>query len=238
MRLIEFPAVAMLMVAGGLACVAALACGPEFEQLLTARQQTLAAPIGYDFGRAARHLGQALQPAPLAPSPAAFAALSDTQSAGDRDSAVARLDGLSQAQADKILALRAAANGDEAFADELAPDGAVMDGNFQIDAAPPAVGRQATSAEVARFRHSGARPGGRFHYRGQAALLATKAADDLPPRSQAYAAVLCRAAGWTLDHQPDIAHAIYLRYLHTGASFPWASHFGIECPEPDFRHTH
>lgn len=127
------------------------------------------------------------------------------------------------------------ADGLDLFGYELSPDAAVMQGNFEFQEQPPAVGPQATADEAQRVHATAAVPPGRFHYRGQAALLAQKAADDLPPRSQAYAAVLCHAAGWTRDRQPAIAQALYKRYIRNGASFAWASHFGSDCPEPDFR---
>lgn len=128
------------------------------------------------------------------------------------------------------------ADGLDLFGYELAPDAAAMRGNFEFQEQLPAIGPDATAAEVQRVHATLAAPPGRFHYRNQAAQLADKAADDLPPRSQAYAAVLCHAVGWTRDRQPAMAQALYKRYVRKGAAFPWASHFGSDCPEPDFRH--
>ncbi|MFL6680800.1 MAG: hypothetical protein ACJ8IK_20845 [Burkholderiaceae bacterium] len=129
------------------------------------------------------------------------------------------------------------ADGLDLFGYELSPDAAVMQGNFEFQEQLPAVGPQATADEAQRVHATAAVPPGRFHYRGRAALLAEKAADDLPPRSQAYAAVLCHAVDWTRDRQPEMAKAIYKRYIRKGAVFAWASHFGTDCPEPDFRHA-
>ena len=129
-------------------------------------------------------------------------------------------------------------SGLELFGYELAPDGAAMEGNFDFPEQVPPLGQMTTAAEIQRVHDSAATPPGRFHYRGGAALLAEQAADNLPPRSQAYAAVLCHAAHWTVDRQPAMAKAIYERYVHTGAAFAWARHFGgQDCPEPDFGHV-
>ena len=126
-------------------------------------------------------------------------------------------------------------HGLELFGYELGPDDVAAEGEYQFGEAPPVAGPYTTAAEVARFRQTVVQPDGRFHYRGQAALIAAKAADDLPPKSQAYAAVLCRAASWTTERQPEVARALYKRYVKTGAAFPWASHFGSDCPAPDFK---
>lgn len=97
-------------------------------------------------------------------------------------------------------------------------------------------GKFITDGERQRFAASAAVPDRRFHYRFVAADAALKAADLLPPRSQAFAAVLCRATGWMLDGHgdPDRVAAIYGRYVKQGARVPWATHFGRDCPEPDF----
>ena len=59
------------------------------------------------------------------------------------------------------------------------------------------------------------------------------AAELLPPRSQAFAAILCHAASWAA-REPEQAKAIYARYVKDGALVPFASHFGRNCPDPDF----
>ncbi len=89
-----------------------------------------------------------------------------------------------------------------------------------------------TANERWRYAGSGAVPDHRFHYRFLAVADAERAADALPTRSQAFAAVLCRAAGWMFQ-SGDEADA-YRRYLTSGAVVPFATHFGYGCPMPDF----
>ncbi len=91
-----------------------------------------------------------------------------------------------------------------------------------------------SDGERARVAASRAQPLERFHYRMVAAAHAGKAADVLPPRSQAFAAVLCEATRWLIDRQPDEAQGIYKRYLREGPYVPWGASFGRECPAPDF----
>jgi len=112
-----------------------------------------------------------------------------------------------------------------------------------------------TDGERQRFAESAAKPDIRFHYRYVAADQASVAADLLPPRSQAFAAVLCKATGWMQqgpppdnsdestpgsDAQPPPtererrAAAYYQRYVKQGAHVSWAKDFGSSCAEPDF----
>lgn len=91
-----------------------------------------------------------------------------------------------------------------------------------------------SDGERERVAASRAQPLQRFHYRMVAAGHAGKAADVLPPRSQAFAAVLCEATHWLIDREPDDAQAIYRRYLREGALVPWGTSFGRDCPAPDF----
>ena len=88
--------------------------------------------------------------------------------------------------------------------------------------------------EVARLRDSIAEPLQRFHYRAIAAELAERAADQLPPRSQAFAAVLCQGTRYVLNRSPEHAQHLYQRYLKEGAYVPWGGSFGQSCPAPDF----
>ncbi|RDD82556.1 hypothetical protein DVJ77_06410 [Dyella tabacisoli] len=74
--------------------------------------------------------------------------------------------------------------------------------------------------------------------------LAWRAADALPPRSQAFAATLCTASGWMIyanyyvyDAEKDRAariHKIYRRYVKEGPYVDWAEDFGRQCEDPDF----
>lgn len=112
-----------------------------------------------------------------------------------------------------------------------------------------------TDGERQRYAASVAKPDLRFHYRYIAADEASAAADLLPPRSQAFAAVLCQATGWMLDGPPDYsdhyqgygeptptepsererrATAFYQRYVKQGPYVEWADDFGRNCEEPDF----
>ena len=90
--------------------------------------------------------------------------------------------------------------------------------------------------ERERFTSSVAQPNKRFHYRYLAAKLAEQAADALPARSQAFAAVLCKATHWTINIEPELGTKIYKRYLNQGAYVPWGGIFGTgaACPVPDF----
>ncbi len=90
-------------------------------------------------------------------------------------------------------------------------------------------------AEPLRYDASRPRPDLRFHYRYLAVDQALAAAAELPPRSQAYAAILCQAAGWSLNlNDRDRARAIWQSYVAHGARVPFAAHFGRACPEPAF----
>lgn len=112
-----------------------------------------------------------------------------------------------------------------------------------------------TAGERQRYADSVARPDYRFHYRYIAEDAASQAADLLPPRSQAFAAVLCKATGWMLEGPPDYedhyqyygdpapnqpserarrATALYQRYVKQGPYVVWAVNFGRNCEEPDF----
>ena len=89
--------------------------------------------------------------------------------------------------------------------------------------------------EESRFNASAPKPDIRFHYRIVASEHALAAADFLPQRSQAYAAVLCWAARYAIEsYDQPRADRIYRRYISTGAYQPWAKAFGGTCPQPDF----
>lgn len=91
-----------------------------------------------------------------------------------------------------------------------------------------------SEGERQRVAASRAQPLERWHYRLVAASHAGRAADLLPPRSQAFAAVLCEATSWLIDRQPDPAQQLYRRYLREGAYVPWGEAFGRDCPAPNF----
>ena len=88
--------------------------------------------------------------------------------------------------------------------------------------------------EATRVAASRAQPLERFHYRYNAADFASKSADLLPPRTQAFAAVLCHATAWLIDRDPPAAAKLYARYIKQGPYVPWGADFGRSCPDPDF----
>ncbi len=118
---------------------------------------------------------------------------------------------------------------------ELAPDYATFGGNYSLESVELNVGPLVSEAEVQRQKASEAQPDQRYHYRFVATALASRAADNLPHTSQAFAAVLCSAAGWnsSLEEQS----ALYQRYVKEGPYVPWAVDFGHQCPYPDFENA-
>jgi hypothetical protein len=118
---------------------------------------------------------------------------------------------------------------------EMAPDYATFGGNFVLENAELKVGPLVAEDEVKRQQASAAQPDQRYHYRFVATALASKAADNLPHTSQAFAAVLCEASGWnsSLEEQS----AIYQRYVKEGPYVEWAADFGHQCPYPDFQNA-
>lgn len=92
-----------------------------------------------------------------------------------------------------------------------------------------------TEEERRRYAASEAQPYTRFHYREIAANHALRASDELPRRSQAYAAVLCQGARYVIDDSPELAATIYRRYIEHGARVPFSGSFGRECAAPDFQ---
>ncbi|MDR3444653.1 hypothetical protein [Dyella sp.] len=149
-------------------------------------------------------------------------------------------------------------NGMEILGYEQGPDFQDNGGSFQGGSGqtPDSLKQHyVTDGERQRYAESVAKPDYRFHYRYIAADEASQAADLLPPRSQAFAAVLCKATGWMLDGPPDYedhyqyygdpapsqpsererrAMAFYQRYVKQGAYVSWATDFGHTCEEPNF----
>ncbi len=74
----------------------------------------------------------------------------------------------------------------------------------------------------------------RFQYRQVAADHVMQAANFVPARSQAFAAMLCVGTGWLIDREPEAAQVLYRRYVADGALVPFGAHFGRDCPAPDF----
>jgi len=89
--------------------------------------------------------------------------------------------------------------------------------------------------ERERVLASAGPPGWGWYGYGRAADFAVRAADLLPARSQAFAAVMCHATRWMLRGRDEArARELYRRYLREGAFVPWATRFGRDCPAPDF----
>ncbi|HSC82824.1 MAG TPA: hypothetical protein VLC30_04315, partial [Pseudomonas sp.] len=118
---------------------------------------------------------------------------------------------------------------------ELSPDQAWSGGSFGSEFGTPVQpAGLLTVAEAKRQNVTAAEPNRRFHYRFVAADLANQAADLLPARSQAFAAVLCKASGWLQYRDLPAAKRYYRRYVQEGPYVDWAANFGFNCQEPDF----
>jgi hypothetical protein len=103
----------------------------------------------------------------------------------------------------------------------------------QARAAAEVPGPFVTAEERKRYAASESRPNSRYHYRIVAVDDIMRAADLLPARSQAFAAVLCQGAGF-IRYDGGI-EKLYGRYVKQGAFVPFAKDFGTACAEPDFR---
>lgn len=123
-------------------------------------------------------------------------------------------------------------NGLELLGYEMSPDYATFGGNFSLESSELKPGPLVAQEEVQRQQASSAQPDQRYHYRYVANALASRAADHLPHTSQAFAAVLCAATGWSSD--PEEKKAFYQRYVKEGPYVDWALFFGERCPYPDF----
>ena len=151
---------------------------------------------------------------------------------------------INRARAWYQAAVLARHSGMEMMGYEAAPDYFGLDGALDGGIGRANPGRCfTTDAELSRFATSGAKPDLRFHYRFMAVDDAIRAADLLPPRSQAFAAVLCHATGWMMstvgtagnEREPEVlVHQLYHRYVKEGPHVAWAAHFGRKCPEPNF----
>ncbi len=84
--------------------------------------------------------------------------------------------------------------------------------------------------EAARVRASAPEVPTRFSYRYAAANLAEEAAGLVPPRSQAYASLLCWAARYASRDRARVEE-LYEMYVRNGAA---GFEIGSNCAEPDF----
>ncbi len=177
---------------------------------------------------------------------------------GEAATDAASASGVSRAQALYAAAAIARFHGMEILGYEQGPDFADSGGTFgwgsgrstpdwtypptprpptpEARAALDLPGPYVTDAERKRYAGTEAKPDRRYHYRYVASRMANEAADLLPERSQAFAAVLCKNALW-LGNREEAAEdraAVYKRYLNHGAWVPWGAQFGQACPEPEF----
>jgi hypothetical protein len=141
-------------------------------------------------------------------------------------------------------ALIAREHGLQLLGTEDAPDWAWTDGMYSLGdglEAEPAAGQAVVAApravgpgERARLKASAPPHAVRFHYRSTAADLEEQAAALLPPRSQAYAALLCHAGRFVRHTEPERFTRLWQQYVQRGAFLrePWE--FGVQCPEPAF----
>lgn len=161
-------------------------------------------------------------------------------------------DSVDQAQALYDAALLARRAGLEILGTETAPDWAWTDGNYDLtdyggpadwppaeDAVRQELAKQplASAAEQQRLAAHAPPNVTRFHYRATAADLAEQAAALMPPRSQAYAALLCKAARFTEPRDDERTQRLWRTYVKNGALLLGdgdAMLFGQSCPEPDF----
>ncbi|MCO8309810.1 hypothetical protein [Pseudomonas mandelii] len=118
---------------------------------------------------------------------------------------------------------------------EMAPDYVTFGGNYSLESHELKVGPLVAEDEVLRQQASAAQPDERYHYRYVATALASRAADNLPHTSHAFAAVLCAAAGWNTSLEEE--SAFYQRYVKEGPYVDWAVNFGHQCPYPDFQNA-
>jgi cellulose synthase operon protein C len=163
--------------------------------------------------------------------------------------------GIGKAEARYAAAKIAREHGMELLGYEQGPDYGDNGGVYQGGSGQSAEtlkGDLVTAGERQRFNDSAAQPDRRYHYRYLAADRAVSAAELLPPRSQAFAATLCKATNWMLEGPPDYneatdgdttkplnerqrrVRAYYARYVKKGPYVEWAANFGRNCEEPDF----
>jgi len=156
-----------------------------------------------------------------------------TRYASARKQAVARWTASGRAEAAFAAATLLHQSGMELIGYEMAPDYLSIDGLFEwTEAKEPDIWRNL--AELQRQQDSAADPDKRFHYRYVAVNLASEAADQLSPRSQAFAATLCHATRWILYRDHNKAKQLYQRYVEHGPYVAWAENFGQHCQSPDF----
>ncbi|NWE47275.1 hypothetical protein [Pseudomonas gingeri] len=149
-----------------------------------------------------------------------------------RQDAASRWTATGRAESLFAAATLARQSGMEILGYEMSPDYRWLGGGYSLGTVEVKPGPFLEAAEVQRQQGSEARPNQRYHYRWIAADLANQAADQLPRSSQAFAAVLCKAAGWVAGSDEEIRY--YQRYVEQGPYVSWAANFGQQCQEPKF----
>lgn len=88
--------------------------------------------------------------------------------------------------------------------------------------------------EWRRYTASGPRYPMRFQYRAQASRLAELAANQVDHRSQAFTALLCKAAAWVGSGDQARVEALWKRSVKEGPYLQEPIIFAEQCPEPRF----
>jgi hypothetical protein len=162
-------------------------------------------------------------------------AVAEEYSASLRSARASMHSDIARAEALYTAATIARFDGMEILGYELAPDYAFWEGNYNYSSlGAPRMGNYVGAGEVKRYATSMPHTEIRYQYTLTAVDHASHAADLLPRSTQAFAAVLCQATGWTLHRDPQTAAKLYRRYVREGAYQRWAKSFGQGCPEPDF----
>lgn len=137
-------------------------------------------------------------------------------------------------------------SGLEVLGTELGPDWSIFGGYYEPwdeqnlddngDPLPPQPASPLASAdEQQRVKDAAPVPNRRFHYRATAISRAEEAAALVPPRSQAYAAILCEATHHANGRDSEVQR-LWKQYVQRGAIVDFTGAFGssLPCPPPDF----
>ncbi len=91
-----------------------------------------------------------------------------------------------------------------------------------------------SAEEQRRFAQSAPADPHRFHYRHLASHLAEEAANQVDPRSQAFTALLCRAAKFVADRDDARVRHLWRRSVKEGPLLSEPMVFARDCPEPRY----
>lgn len=112
------------------------------------------------------------------------------------------------------------------------PDYRVVGGYYELHEKLPTT--LVNADERARCAASAPKYPQRFHHREVASHLAEDAAAQVAPRSQAFVALLCKAAAYVNHHDDARVTALYQRTIKEGALLSEPMIFAERCPEPKF----